>query len=435
MNRALVIGTVTLAGALAFCACGDFPPPNPTPPTAPDTNDPDYAIRSLKEWFLVGDVATPAQNTLTVFVDGPSGTDFVDVWVGNLPPVRLAEQSSGEFGIQVDIGALPIGAHDVLLAANGSSEAFAKATIKRSAPYYVLVSTDWDFSDPGDQVIAYQDEMHRAHPGLRITHFPGPYTFTDPQLAPARQAQLVEWLVRQRDTYGDEIGLHIHPYCHFVQSAGVACVTDQSTTMPTDATGYTIKLGAYNRADMGTLLEHAADLFVQNGLNRPKTFRAGGWTATLETLGALADKGFTADTSALNWARIEEWTGRELFDFNMANWAPINDTSQPYFPNQSDHLSSAAPTLSLLEVPDNGVMIDYVTLDEMNGLFDANWDGEPLEKPITLMMGFHPAPGFSTFENQRVNGFLDYADLRLASANLGPVVYITLADVVPVFTP
>src|SRR5690606_24402284 len=139
------------------------------------------------------------------------------------------------------------------------------------------------------------------HADLRMTHFVGPYTFTDPQVTPARRAELVAWLVHQRDTFADEIALHIHPYCNFVESAGVTCVTDQSTVYSSDATGYTVKLGAYDRPTFGLLLDRAIELFAEYGLNRPRTFRAGGWTATLDTLGALADKGFTADTSALNW--------------------------------------------------------------------------------------------------------------------------------------
>ncbi len=47
------------------------------------------------------------------------------------------------------------------------------------------------------------------------------------------------------------------------------------------------------------------------------TFRAGGWTATSTTFQALADKGFIADSSALNWARIEEWQGYELYTWTM----------------------------------------------------------------------------------------------------------------------
>jgi hypothetical protein len=236
--------------------------------------------------------------------------------------------------------------------------------------------------------------------------------------------------------YTDEIGLHIHPYCNFVESAGLTCITDQSTVYATDTTGYTIKLSAYTREQMGTLLDHANALFEQNGLNRTRTFRAGGWTASLATVQALADKGFIADTSALNWARIEEWKDQqsgELYRWNMANWGPIGDKSQPYWPSENNVLTSDPPTLSILEVPDNAAMIDYVTLEEMNGLFDTNWDRGVLNAPVTLMMGFHPALGFTQNEYRRVDGFLDYADQHLAARGNGPVVYITLEDVVAAY--
>jgi hypothetical protein len=424
--------------AIASCAaaCGGDPGPRTEKPEAPAANDPAFTVRSLKGWYLVGNAATPGQDLMTIFVDAPDGTDHVDAWVGDLAPVRLTEQPDGSFGTQVSIAELAAGSYDVLFAANRSTTAFAKISFQRSAPYYVLVTTDWDFADPGQNSIGYQSQMHLDHPELRLTHFIGPYTFTDPMITTERKQALVEWAVRMRDTYDDEIGLHIHPYCNFVESAGLPCVTDQSTVYAEDLTGYTIKLGAYNRQDMGTLLEHANLLFEQNGLNRTRTFRAGGWTATLDTLGALADKGFTADTSALNWARIEEWKDQqsgELYRWNMENWGPINDTSQPYWVSENNVLTDEAPTLSILQVPDNGAMIDYVTLEEMNGLFDANWDGQPLAAPVTLMMGFHPAPSMSQSEYKRVDGFLDYADLHLANRGLGPVVYITLEDVVAAY--
>jgi hypothetical protein len=55
--------------------------------------------------------------------------------------------------------------------------------------------------------------------------------------------------------------------------------------------------------------------------------------------------------------------------------------------------------------------------------------------PKTLMMGFHPSTGFSQAEYQRVDGFLKHADQRLASSHQGPVVYITLSEVVAAFAP
>lgn len=424
--------------SFVLAGCGsDQPPPRTEKPTAPDMNDPAYVIRGAQPWWIIGNKATATDDTMTIIVEPPPGTDFVDAYVADLAPVRLEETADGTLGIQISITDVPAGTHEILLSANGKTTAFAKLPLYRSAPYYVLVTTDWDFSDPGDTANGYQDLLHRDHPEMRITHFVGPYTFTDPAVTPARQDALVAWVKKQRDTFKDEIGLHIHPYCNFVEHAGLTCVTDQSTVYPGgDTTGYTIKLGAYGRTNMGILLEHAAQLFEQKGLGRPVTFRAGGWTATLETVQALADKGFIADTSALNWARIEEWKGKELYSWTMQAWNPINDTSQPYWPSQTDVLASNAPTMPILEVPDNGVMIDYVTLPEMNGLFDTNWNGQPFESPKTLMMGFHPAtPGFSEAEYLRVNGFLKYADMKLATTHLGPVVYITLKDVVPAFSP
>lgn len=418
---------------VGLLGCGGFPDPNPTAPAPPEANDPAFLV-SGDGWYLLGNAATPAQNTMSLSVQAPGDTDFVDVWIADLPVARLSERSDGTFGGEVEIAELAsAGTHDVLLAANGSTTAFAKLALHRSAPYYVLVTTDWDYADPGDLVLDYQVRIHAEHPDMRITHFIGPYTFTDPNITAERQQQLVSWLVTQRDEQRDEIGLHIHPYCHFVESAGLTCVTDESTTMPLDPSGYTIKVAAYDRQEFGTLLDHASSLFEQHGLNRPKTFRAGGWTANVDTLNALADKGFTADTSALNWARIEEWNGKELYRWNMENWGPIGDTSQPYFPSQTDVLTSDAPTMSLLEVPDNGVMIDYVTLPEMTGLFDANWNGEPLSAPSMLMMGFHPSPQFSRYEGDRVDQFLDYSDLRNSSTHAGPVVYITLDELVAAY--
>lgn len=429
-SRAMRKRLCAIALGIWFGGCSD----ELVRPDAPGQNDPAYQVDGVGKFYVVNNAASTVDQTMTIFVTVPSGTDEVAGFIGDQGQ-RFAKQSNGQFAAQFDVSDLPIGEHEVILSANNSATGFAAMPFKRSAPYYVLVTTDWDFAEPGQQSLIYQDHLHTNHPGMRITHFPGPYTFTDPMVTPARRAELVAWLVKQKADFDDEIGLHIHPWCHFVESAGLACITDQSTVYTTDATGYTIKLGAYGRENMRTLLEHSKDLFVQNGLPVPRTFRAGGWTATLETVAALADAGFVADTSALNWKYIEgAWGDKELFRWNMENWAPINDTSQPYYPNQSDVLSGDAPNLSILEVPDNGVMIDYTSVAQLNAIFDANWSGDQiLESPKTLMMGYHPAPGFSEAEFIRVNDFLKHADMFLASKRTGPVVYITLEEVVAAF--
>ena len=427
-----------LSLGLLLVACGGEdgpPPPRAEPPAAPAENDPAYAVAGVRDWNLVGNAATPGHDELYLDVTAPAGVEYIDVWVAGRPGERLVLQD-GVFLANIAIGDLPAGTHDILLAADGATTAFARLPLRRSHPYYVLMSTDWDFGDPSTQALQRQDNMHDEHPELLLTHFIGPYTFTDPAVTPARRAELAAWVIAQRDQFGDEIGLHIHPYCHFVTYAGITCITDQSTVYTNDPTGYTVKVAAYGETGFATLLDAADQLFAENGLGKPTTFRAGGWTASSDTLRALASKGYVADTSALNWARLEEWIDQgtgELYRWNMSAWNPIGDRSQPYHPNQDDAASPADPTIPLLEVPDNGIMVDYVSVAEMIEIFNANWNGEPLSAPTTLMLGFHPAAQFAAAEHARVDGILDHADMHLASADRGPVVYATLNQMPLVF--
>jgi hypothetical protein len=429
------LGTAIATVALVACgSCGSTPGPRVEPPAPPaGANDAAYEVL-MPQWRLIGDAVTPGQDALDITVIPPEGVDYVDVWVAGRPGIRL--DGEGELTASIPIGDLAVGTYDVLLAADGSTTAFAKLPLYRSHPYYVTLTTDWDFSEPSQQALDRQDRMHETFPSLKITHFIGPYSFTDPEVTEARRAELAAWAIRMRDTYGDEIGLHIHPYCNFVEDAGVTCITDQSTVYANDPTGYTIKVSAYGETDFATLLAHADQLFMARGMGKPTTFRAGGWTASIETLRALEATGYVADTSANNWMRMEEWIGQgngELYRWNMASWSSIGDTSQPYYPNHDDILATTDPRLTLLEVPDNSIMVDYVTVDEMKSIFAANWDGTPLAAPKAFMMGFHPGPQFQNTYHLRVNGILDHCEQHLAAIGAGPVVYTTLNQLPAVF--
>lgn len=423
----------TLILALGVIGCGD-PDPNKTKPAAPEANNPAFAATSLDAWYLIGDAATPGHDEMAFSITAPSGTSYVDAYIADLAPVRMTKQGDG-FALDASIKEVPAGTYDVLFSANGSATAFAKFAWNRSAPYYVLVSTDYDFSEMGDNSITFMNNLHAAHKDLRITHFWAPYTYTDPAVSEARRTVMTSWLQTQHDTFNDEVALHIHPYCNFVTDAGLTCITDQSSVYPSgDPTGYTIKVAAYDRSSVGVLFDHARALFAAHNLPAPVTFRAGGWTANAATLQALNDKGFIADSSALNWARIEEWKGYNLYDWNMAEWLPINDTTQPYYPSSSDIVENQPGSdLALLEAPVNGVMMDYIDADQIKTLFTENWDGAPLASPHVLMSGYHPSAMTLPMYTNRLNQLCQLADANLASAGLGPVVYITLQDLVPVF--
>src|SRR5262245_60569268 len=93
-------------GLVLLAACSGFPPPHSDPPAAPDMNDPAYTVRAIQGWYLIGNAATPGQDAMTMFVDAPTGTPYVDAWVGDLPPVRLSEQPDGSLGAQLAIDSL-----------------------------------------------------------------------------------------------------------------------------------------------------------------------------------------------------------------------------------------------------------------------------------------------------------------------------------------
>ena len=72
-----------------------------------------------------------------------------------------------------------------------------------------------------DRIAMNADQIHIAQEVSR-EDFEG-------YITPERRQLLVVWVTGQRDTHGDEIGLHIHPYCNFVDTTSVPCRTEPST--------------------------------------------------------------------------------------------------------------------------------------------------------------------------------------------------------------
>lgn len=420
--------------------CDGHPPPRITPPTAPTVNDPSFTIQGARTWYLIPNELTAGDDPLQLQVEAPEGTAFVDAWIDDRAGVRLRRKAQ-QHSLAAQLEALTPGEHQLLLAADGSETAFARLELIRSHPLYVVVTNDWDDPDNPDATLERQERLHADHPELRLTHFVGPYTFTDPSVSESRASHLVSWLKRMRDDHGDEIGLHIHPYCSFVQTTSVPCRSKPSfSTASGDPTGYTVMLSSYSESETSTLLQASNSLFVARGLGRPTSFRAGGWTAEIHTLRALAKQGFVADGSGCNWARLEEWKGyatSTLYDWNKQNWSTIGDTSQPYYPDDGDILKPASPGqphVPLLEVPDNGLLVDYVTAQEMVEVFEANWPGGALAQPRVYSIGYHP-PNFSEIYLQRMDGALDHVDHFLHSNDAGPVVYATMSEMGRVWAP
>ena len=404
-------------------------------PDVPDDLDNDLTVESFRTWYLIANGLTAGHGVLDLQVTPPSGTEAVDVWIDEDYTGRF-EGGDGEQDIPAQILNLAPGEHEVLLASSGADEAFAQLAFIATHPYYVLVTNDWDDADNSDGVMNLQDGLYEDHPELKQTHFVGPYTFTDPAMTEERKQELVDWVTAKRDDHGDEIGLHIHPYCNFVETSSVECRWEPSFAHTEDSSGYTVELSSYSLEETEIMLERAKEIFVERELGTPTSFRAGGWAAQIHTLEALANKGFVADTSANNWARIEEWEGAtdaSLYEWNAQNWATIDEYSQPYYPSVNDILDDTPPNLDILEVPDNGCLCDYLSGEEIMEMFDANWPGGALEQPAVYVTGYHPS-SYGSNHFQMENG-LEYISSFLNARDAGPVVYETVSAMQYVFLP
>src|SRR5688572_19060896 len=108
--------SVAIVSMFVVAACGnDFPPPRTEKPTAPESNNPAYVISGAQPWWIIGNKATTTDDLMTIAVAPPDGTDFIDAYVADLPPVRLLGTSDGRLGIQLPVTEVPAGTHEILL--------------------------------------------------------------------------------------------------------------------------------------------------------------------------------------------------------------------------------------------------------------------------------------------------------------------------------
>ena len=236
----------------------------------------------------------------------------------------------------------------------------------------VVVSVDWEGTGFNEEDMEAFCQFRDDFPNVPLTHFLNAAYFTrlapDDVIGAVSASDKIRTVLRD----GDEIGLHVHADNHLLYSSGVAPKKFPSWNNLPDMTGHSVPLSTFSEEEVRQVVAFSCRTLTQQGFERPKSFRAGGWHADSRVMDALAAEGFAADSSEVPYDWLPGSFG-QVEDL----WPNATRVSQPYrLPG------------GLVEVPNNGCLADYVTSDEMVDNFKAVVQSGR-GKPAVLSLGFH----------------------------------------------
>lgn len=299
---------------------------------------------------------------------------------------------------------------------NGTKYKSQRAAFYVSYPLYVTWTIDWEGYDVTDAFLNVMAKIANKHK-MPMTQLFNPRIYTS-GLSKERQEYLTNWVKEREKKYDDEIGLHLHMFYDFVTASGVE--PKKTPNWGDDGDGYGSLTSNYNEEEMTKILTKALDLFSQNNINKPETFRAGGWFASLDTLKALQNVGILADTS-----------GRTSYEFGKnklkGHW-DLLATAQPYKPSSSNQNITGNSNLDLWEIPNNGADSYWFKTDDLIQRFKSNYRGGILEKEKQVTYLSHPH-WFNLKEQEKIEKTLLYIDNFRYENDSGPVIYVRLKDI------
>ena len=237
--------------------------------------------------------------------------------------------------------------------------------LSRRSGVQIVVSVDWEGSDLAAENLRAMSDFRAAMPGVRIVQFLNAAYFTKPGADSAK----VKSQIRSTLLPNDELGLHIHGWKRLFEASGVTFRatpnfwgTSQLSNDCAFDCGHEVPISAYDEPELEKVVSFSLTTLQQNGFGRAKSFRAGGWMAKENVRQALVVNGIVWDSSAVPQPFLAgELQGLPVLSWLGELWSNTSAASQPY--------KISTPAGILNEVPDNGALADYMTSDEMLGVF------------------------------------------------------------------
>lgn len=250
----------------------------------------------------------------------------------------------------------------------------------------IAVSVDWEGRALEDRNLEAMEAFRDALPGVPLTHFLNAAYFTKPN---ADVAAIVSGIKRVVWPI-DETGLHVHGWRSLIEASGVTFRSTPSfwgenrPLRPVGGDmGHEVEIAAYTVQELRDVFARSKTILARAGYPLSASFRAGGWMATPNVLGAIRAEGFRVDTSATDNAWHDELAGVRLRARIKEVWPQTTRTSAPWW--------IETPAGRVLEMPDTGALADYVTADEMVAHIEnaiTRFSGDP-SRDVYVHIGFH----------------------------------------------
>ncbi|MCA9390536.1 hypothetical protein KC571_03970, partial [candidate division WWE3 bacterium] len=384
-----------------------------------------------QKWFLLGDQFTLEQQLLeftvpltssqvTLLEKDPQNTITYTI-NENGDPVTLPTtlDSDSVYKAVINTSSFKPGVYTIQATATIENKEWSSAihTFYVSYPVYVTWTIDWEGYDVKDEYLADMAQIADDHQ-MPLTHFFNPRIYTNSDISNERADYLTHWVLDRKTSHGDMIGLHLHMFPDMVEAAGVTPIEEPVVWGSTLTDGYDILAANYGYEDMVKMLDWSKETFSNHQLGTPTIFRAGGWYADMDVLKAVNDTGFIADSS-----------GRTKYEFGekkIQGFWDLSIVTQPYHPNIYDQNISTGPSLSILEIPNNGADSWMFSSQQMIDRFNQNKPNLISDKNMMVTYLSHPE-WFKT-DKPKMEAVFDYIDQYKFDNDNGPVLYVTLEE-------
>lgn len=251
----------------------------------------------------------------------------------------------------------------------------------------VVISVDWEGFSMEESNLAAMASFRADFPEIPLTQFLNAAYYTKA----GANAERINRQIQRTLLDHDELGLHIHGWRSLFAASGVPFRTSPLFWPPItkDATqdvGHNVDIGSYSAEQLRKVIAYSVTTLEAQGYGRAKSFRSGGWMSRSPVIEALIAEGFERDSSAVATDHFldDDWVTKDLYRWlSKELWGNIKFDSQPYIM----HGSSG----SILQIPDNGALADYVRGPEMVQVYQAckaYKEAHP-DEYVTMNFGFH----------------------------------------------